>query len=129
MTDAAFGKFDLLRHRAEGLLQNQPDRLSEPPSDILDLIHELKVHQAELEIQNEELKQAQGELSELHREYEDLYEFAPCAYLSINSNGIITRINLTGVKLLGNPKSLVMHSRFGRFSRQGLGRRLSGRPR
>ena len=115
MDDSASRKFDFLRHQAEELLQNQPDLGSELPSDILDLIHELKVHQAELEIQNEELKQAQGELSELHREYEDLYEFAPCAYLSINSKGIITRINLTGVKLLGNPRTLVMHSGFGRF--------------
>ena len=93
MTDRASGKFDLLRHQAEELLQNQPDLGSKMPADILDLIHELKVHQAELEIQNQELKRAQEELSELHREYEDLYEFAPTAYLSINSKGIITRVS------------------------------------
>ena len=59
MADIASGKFDLLRHQAEELLQNQPDLVSEMPSDILGLIHELQVHQTELEIQNEELKQAQ----------------------------------------------------------------------
>ena len=42
--------------------------------NILELIHELKIYQAELEIQNEELKRAQHEISELHQEYEDLYK-------------------------------------------------------
>ncbi len=115
MPNKASARFDLLRQQAEELLRNQPEFASDAPSNMLDLIHELNIHQAELEIQNEELKQAQAELSETQREYEDLYEFAPCAYLTLNHKGIITKMNLTGVRLLGNPKNLVMHSGFGRF--------------
>jgi signal transduction histidine kinase len=80
------------------------------PDDILELIHELNIHQTELEIQNEELKRAQQELSDLHRQYERLYEFAPCGYVILNPRGIITRVNLTGVRLLGVPKIRLLRS-------------------
>jgi len=75
-------------------------------------MHELNIHQAELEIQNEELKRAQQVISELHREYENLYEFAPCGYVTLTAKGIITRINLAGVKLLGSARQTVLHSGF-----------------
>lgn len=96
--------FEQLRQRAEALIRQRPDAPSETSSDILTLIHELKTHQVELEIQNEELQRAQQELSELHREYENLYEFAPCGYVTLNERGLIQRINLTGVRLLGAPR-------------------------
>ncbi|MHC1743129.1 MAG: ATP-binding protein [Syntrophobacteraceae bacterium] len=93
-------KASRLRHRAEEMLRARPDVPSPPIADILELIHELDVHQTELEIQNEELRQAQGEISALHREYENLYKFAPCGYVTLTSKGIITRCNLSGMTLL-----------------------------
>ncbi len=89
-----------LRRRAEELLRQRPDVDWKIKNDVLELIYELEIHQAELEIQNEELRRAQQELSALHSEYVDLYEFAPCGYVTLDSKGIITRCNLTGVTLL-----------------------------
>ena len=108
-------KFEQLRKQAVKLVQQHPDLATEPPSDILELIHELKIHQAELEIQNEELKRAQLELSDLHRQYEHLYEFAPCGYITLNKKGIITRINLTGARFLEAARQLTKTSSFSQF--------------
>ena len=94
-------KFVELRNKAEKLLQDREFDSSDYPSDLFDLMEELRVHQAELEVQNEELKNAQQEISELHHEYEDLYEFAPCVYITLSPKGIITLSNLRGVDLLG----------------------------
>ena len=112
-------KFDRLRRQAEALIQENPPDAAGIPGDIIALIHELKVHQAELEIQNEELKRAQEELSLLHREFRDLYEFAPCGYLTLNAKGIITRANLTAVNLLGATRSHLLHSGFSFFIAAG----------
>lgn len=105
-------EFELLRKQAEEMIRQRPDLAFEKSDDILELMHELKIHQAELEIQNEELKRAQGELSELYREYENLYEFAPCGYVTLNLKGIITRINLTGGNLLGSTRQDLLKSGF-----------------
>jgi two-component system, cell cycle sensor histidine kinase and response regulator CckA len=105
-------EFDQLRKQAEELIRQQPDLAPETSGDILELMHELNIHQAELEIQNEELKRAQRFLSELNREYESLYEFAPCGYVTLNAKGIITRINLAGVNLLGSVRQYLLHSGF-----------------
>ncbi len=94
-------KFAELREQAQRLLKDRPDFPERESADILELIQELKIHQAELEIQNEELRRAHEELAQLHREYVDLYDFAPCGYATLNSKGVIDRINLSGVKLLG----------------------------
>ena len=94
-----------LRQQAEEMLRERPDTEGGPSTGLLELIQELKIHQAELEIQNEELQRAQGELSLLHQAYERLYEFAPCGYLTLSDQKIITNINLTGTKLLGWSKN------------------------
>jgi two-component system, cell cycle sensor histidine kinase and response regulator CckA len=112
-------KFAVLRGQAEALVGRWPDSAPPSPVDALELIDELKIHQAELEIQNEELKRAQGVLSDLHREYERLYEFAPCGYLTLNPKRIVTRANLTAVSLLGETKHGLLHSGFSRFIAAG----------
>ncbi|MEF8823004.1 MAG: diguanylate cyclase [Desulfohalobiaceae bacterium] len=121
MTDkgSGSGSFDDLRQKAEALLREQQFDTSGYPNDILELVHELQVNQTELEIQNEELRNAQEELSRLHREFEDLYEFAPCGYITINDKGIITRCNLSGVSLLGYVRSNLKYKTLSGFvSRQ-----------
>ncbi len=108
-------KFETLRQQAEALIRNQTGVIPETPPDILDLIHELRIHQAELEIQNEELQRAQQEISDLHKEYENLYEFAPCGYLTLNHKGIITHLNLTGNRLLDTQRNHVSRVGFSQF--------------
>jgi signal transduction histidine kinase/ActR/RegA family two-component response regulator len=100
-------KFERLRRQAEQLIQQQPDVPFQ--ANVVDLFHEMEVAYKELEIQAEELKRTQNELASLHQEYENLYEFAPCGYLTLNPKGVITRANLTAVSLLeANRSSLYL---------------------
>jgi diguanylate cyclase (GGDEF)-like protein/PAS domain S-box-containing protein len=69
----------------------------------------------ELEIQNEELKRSQQELSELHKKYVELHEFAPCGYVTLSPKGIISDINLTGVRLLGSERTRLYHCGLSQF--------------
>lgn len=108
-----------LRRQAEELIKNKPAESAGSPADLLELVHELRVHQAELETQNEELRQAQQELSELRRLFEDLYEFAPCGYLRLDGEGIITRSNQAGTMLVRDARTRVLHSGFSRFLAPG----------
>ncbi len=112
-------KFDQLRLTAQELVDRSKNYASQAPVDILDLIHELKIHQAELEIQNDELKRAQQELNELYQQFEDLYEFAPCGYLTLNPKGLILNINLAGVVLLKILRQSVLHTRFSQYLASG----------
>ncbi len=76
-----------------------------------DLIKELEVHQLELEIQKRELRQTQQQLTHSRVRYADLYDFSPIGYASLDENGVIEEINITGGKLLAdNPHKLVGHS-------------------
>ncbi|MEQ8168394.1 MAG: ATP-binding protein [Candidatus Eremiobacterota bacterium] len=67
-------------------------------------IHELHVHQIELEMQNRELKETREELEYSRNRYADLYDFAPCGYVTMDENGLIIEINITGAELLGRNK-------------------------
>jgi len=64
------------------------------------LLHELRVHQIELEMQNEDLRAAQEKLEEAHAQYFELYDVAPVGYFSISEKGLILEANLTGANLL-----------------------------
>src|SRR5436305_4230800 len=73
-----------------------------------DLIKELQVHQLELEIQNREQRETQQQLAHSRMRYADLYDFSPIGYASLDENGCIEEINITGGKLLGdNPHKLI----------------------
>jgi PAS domain S-box-containing protein len=90
-----------LRQRAEELLRTtQTDLADMPGEDVQRLVHELQVHQIELELQNEELREAQVELAESRDRYSDLYEFAPIGYLSLDRDGEIREANLTAATML-----------------------------
>ncbi|MEQ1530842.1 MAG: PAS domain-containing protein [Methylococcales bacterium] len=78
-------------------------------------MHEWLVHKVELEMQNEELCRAHAELEEARDRYVDLYEFAPIAYISIDREGMINEINLTGSTLLGVDRARLLKCRFSQF--------------
>jgi PAS domain S-box-containing protein len=80
-----------------------------------DLLHDLQVHQIELEMQNEALRQANIALEDSRDRYVDLYEFAPVGYLTLTSDGLIAEINLTGTRLLGLERKNLLHKRFTSF--------------
>ena len=106
-----------LRHRAEVRLQQ---KFTSPSPDLVQtdneqLIQELQVHQIELEMQNEELRDAQNQLEQTLRRYTDLYEFAPVGYLTLTENGAIQAVNLTGVTLLGRERASLIGRRLSLF--------------
>jgi PAS domain S-box-containing protein len=89
------------------------------PADMERLVHELHVHQVELEMQNEELKRAHSKIAESREKYIDLYDFAPVGYFSFDGNGVITEANLTGTSLIGIERSHLIGKPFSLFvSRQ-----------
>lgn len=112
-------KFETLRRQAQQLIEKEPKNPPKPPYDIYELIQELRIHQVELEMQNEELRQTQKELIELHLAYENLYERAPCGYLTINHQGIITRVNLTGVNFFKKSRKTLINSNLSQFIADG----------
>ncbi len=71
------------------------------------LLHDLKVHQMELEMQNDELRQTQAKLSALQEHYSDLFDFAPVGYVTLNVQGILMQANLTAAQLLGVQRSVL----------------------
>jgi len=91
-----------LRARAEELLRAKPSELPTlPTADVQALVHELNVHQMELEIQNDELCQAQLDLAHSRDRYSNLYDFAPVGYATLDKDGMIREANLTAATLLG----------------------------
>ncbi len=76
------------------------------------LIHQLKEHQTELEMQNEQLRQAQMELEESRNKYAELYDFAPVGYFTLNEKCIILGANLTGASLLGIEREKLIKGAF-----------------
>ena len=102
-----------LRAEAEAMVGSLSPAEAAQPAEIL--LHELLVHKVELEMQNEELRRAYSALEEARDRYIDLYEFAPVGYITINREGLISEINLTGSALLGVERIKLINRRFSRF--------------
>ena len=90
----------LLRDQAEADLARRP-LAAAAARPVEELLHELQVHQIELEMQNEALRVAQIALEESRDRYVDLYEFTPVGYLTLDADDLIEQLNLTAATLLG----------------------------
>ncbi len=105
----------LLRQRAEVIAQKKGSGIVEnleklTSTQIEAIVHELHLHQIELELQNEELQQVQIALEDERKRYFDLYEFAPIGYCTLDSHGVILQTNRTSALLLGlEPRDLLHH--------------------
>lgn len=106
---------ELLKKRAEEQAREELDVPSKSPDEIRALVHDLHVHQIELEMQNEQLRASQIDLEIAREEMAELYDFAPIGYLTINLEGKILRANLTSVSMLGVERSKLLTQKFNTF--------------
>ena len=109
-----------LRQRAEAAAREAtaqaPEHLADPsPEGIRRTLHDLRVHQIELEMQNEELRRSQVELDASRARYFDLYDLAPVGYCTINEEGLILEANLTAASMLGAPRGALVRQPMSRF--------------
>jgi len=109
-----------LRQRAEQIarenaVSSHKDVEALSPEEMRQVLHELRVHQIELEMQNEELRQIQVELEAAKSRYFDLYDLAPIGYCTLNKNGLILENNLTAAALLGVARSKLLKIPITRF--------------
>ena len=106
-----------LRQKAERLLNLKSGKsgLQRSESEMLKLLHELEVHQIELKLQNEELMRSKSEIEEITNKYIELYDFAPCGYFTLSTEGKIIEVNLSGARLLGRERSLIKTRDFSFF--------------
>ncbi len=108
-----FTNAKMLRKKAEEQLtlkQSTSSQESNKESDTKKLLHELQVHQIELEMQNEELQKAYETAEEALRKYTMLYDLAPMGYLTLEKNGIINELNFTAANLLGDKRVALVNN-------------------
>ena len=85
------------------------------PAQAAPTLHELQVHQVELEMQNDELRSAQAEIEAARERYFDLYDLAPVGYVTMDGKGLIVDANLTAATLLRVDRSAVVRRSFTRL--------------
>src|SRR5512139_412160 len=115
-----------LRRRAEELWRQQAvdqrgpaqSTTDIPLQEALNLLHELEVHQIELELQNEELRRAQQELHASRDRYADLFEFAPVGYFMLDRHFQIVEANITGSRILDMERRDLVSKRLTMFVMQ-----------
>jgi PAS domain S-box-containing protein len=109
-----------LRWRAEDLARRQISPLEEhlevlSPESTLRTLHELRVHQIELEMQNDELRRVQAKLDTARARYFDLYDLAPVGYCIFSNEGLILEANQAAIDLLGLPRAALIKQPVTRF--------------
>lgn len=107
----------MLRQKAEEQLDEKYHKMVKPETEIevKKLVHELQVHQIELEMQYEELRQA-NETAELAlKKYTMLFDFAPMGYFTLDADGLICDLNFTGAELLGEKRFGLINTKFKLF--------------
>ena len=112
LTDA-----QILRMKAEEQLKEKQKKMDKSiiEIDAKKLLHELQVHQIELEMQNEELRHANETAETALKKYTILYDFAPMGYFTLDSDGTICELNFTGAEMLGEKRFSLVNSNFKLF--------------
>ena len=107
----------LLRKKAEEELKSNHEnyRITEEVTDLKRILHELQVHQIELEMQNEELRNAYETAETTLRKYTMLYDLSPTGYFTLTSEGAISDLNFTGAEILGERRFSLIDSNFKLF--------------
>lgn len=107
----------ILRRKAEEKLKEDQEKKVRPvlEADVKKLMHELQVHQIELEMQNEELREANDTAEAALKKYTMLYDFAPLGYFTLDSEGSICELNFTGAEMLGDKRFSLINSNFKLF--------------
>jgi PAS domain-containing protein len=107
----------MLRRKAEELLKKKQEKANHPvvEADVKKLLHELQVHQIELEMQNEELIKANMTAEMALKKYTMLYDFAPMGYFTLDSEGSIIDLNFTGADMLGEKRFSLVNANFKLF--------------
>ncbi len=111
LTDA-----QILRKKAEERLKTK--KKGDKPVvevDVKKLLHELQVHQIQLEMQNEELQEAYEIAETALKKYTILYDFAPLGYFTLEKDGSISELNFTGAEMLGEKRLSLVNSNFKLF--------------
>lgn len=104
---------DKLRRRTQkSVAKRAKSAVSRPSGDASRLIHELEVHQVELELQKGELFEAKAKLEAT---YNELYDCAPVGYFTLDARGAIRKLNLSGARMLGRERSHLIGKRFSDF--------------
>ena len=117
---SAFTSKIALRRQAEDIIREKvasSAKKLEPllPDDVRQTLHELQVHQIELEMQNEELRRTQLQLDASRARYFDLFDLAPVGYCTLSEQGLIMEGNMTAASMLGIARSELVGQRFSRF--------------
>lgn len=112
LTDA-----QLLRKNAEKKLKETQNKTTRSviEADVKRLVHELQVHQIELEMQNEELRSANERAETALQKYTMMYDFAPMGYFTLDQDGMIHELNFTAAELLGNRRFSLINSNLKSF--------------
>lgn len=107
----------MLRQKAEERLKQRQSEADKPEleADIKKLLHELQVHQIELEMQNEELRQAYETSEAALKKHTMLYDFAPMGFFILNSDGSISDLNFTAAEMLGEKRYALLNTNFKLF--------------
>ncbi|MFH0865367.1 MAG: hybrid sensor histidine kinase/response regulator, partial [Bacteroidota bacterium] len=107
----------MLRMKAEEQLKEKQKKIDKSvmEADAKKLLHELQVHQIELEMQNEELHKAYETAETALKKYTMLYDFAPMGYFTLDSDGRICDLNFTGAELLGDRRFSLVNNNFKLF--------------
>ena len=121
--DIRFNESADLRRKAEALDRGRVDKTSQDiaalsPEKIRETLHELRVHQIELELQNEELRMAQVKIEAGRARYFDLYDLAPVGYCTLSEQGLIQEANLTAAALLDTARGALIKQPLSRFIRK-----------
>jgi len=108
----------------EHLQVKAPERRAQTGDETRRLLHELQVHQIEMEMQNAELQRTREEFEQSRNKYAELYELAPVGYFTFDRQGVIREVNLTGARLLGTERKALVDEPFSTFIADADGRKL-----